>query len=529
MAGAGADDARVRRTFCHRNGRTSPGPGRMTAPQDRSSAAGSPTAAPSYLAGASWAGLNAIASVLLPFALFVFFARELRPALVGVVAFTTACVEVFKAIGLPGVYEALLQQDRDVERCHQTALALLLAASAVLLPACLLTLYGLGYRIPGLHSHFGLLALLTLRIPLDLLTLQPQAVLVARLAFRRLALRTIVANVVAGAAGVAIATFAQPVVGLVAYQLIQSLLTFASTAAGHGVLARPRLHRDSLRSLRGETLPATGNRLLAATINSLDQMAIAPLAGDVGLANYNLGKRLETTFVTIANSFSSILFQPLFAADGALTRHRATLRALSVLTLTCGVPAALLFTDSVEVVRLLFGPRWLAAAPVVAALALNGFVRAIGMVPGSLLSVTGRNRALLTTSIVSAAGSLALVAALAWWSIAACAIAMVAKNAAIVGWMAWLTRRDAPPASTYAMSVLVPMGAMVAAAAFASGLVPSPPDASLVARVVCLVPPGLAALCAGGAWIGLAGLVASRASRSTFVSPGIVPQPSPQP
>ncbi len=464
---------------------------------------------PSYVAGALWAGLNAAASVLLPFALFVFFAREISPPVLGLVAFTMACTEIFKAIGVPGVYEALLQQKSDVARCHEAALFLLLCASGLLAPACLLALYGMGFLVPGLHGHLGLLGLLVLRIPLDLATVQPQAVLVGRLAFRRLALRTIMANLIAGAVGVLTATTVTPAAGLVVYQLVQSAMTFASTSFGAGLLVRPRPHRDCIRRLRRETLLSTGNRTLAATINYVDQMAIAPLAGDVGLAYYNLGKRLETTFVTVANSFSAILFQPIFAVDGARSRS-ATVRALLVLALVCGIPASVVFSNSRMVVGLLFGRQWLHAAPIVGWLSLNGFVRAISMVPGSLLSVSGRNRDLLVTSLVSAAGSLVLVAGLASSSIALCAFGMVAKNAAIVGWLAWLNRQEVrQPALTYLATVIVPILLMIAAASAVRSMLPARMAAGPLHELTGLACSGLGALCLGGVWIGAAYLLLS--------------------
>ncbi len=473
---------------------------------------------PSYLAGVIWAGLNAATSVLLPFALFVFFAREISPPLLGLVAFVTACVEVFKAIGLPGVYEALLQQKADLHRCHQTALALVLLASSVLTPTCVVFIWALGELVPGLHQHFVLLAVLVLRIPLDLGIVQPQVVLVQRLAFRRLAVRTIVANVVAGCLGVMVSRFLRPVDGLVVYQLVQSGLTFATTAFGKGLLVRPVLHRNCLDQMRRETLLSTGNRTLAATINYVDQMVLAPLAGDVGLAYYNLGKRLENTFVTVANSFSAILFQPLFAADGLLTKQKATLRALFLLTLICGIPAAVVFSNSRTVVGLLFGRNWLAASPVVGWLSLNGFVRAIGMVPGSFLSVSGRNRDLLVTSIASAAGSLVLVAMLAPISIALCASSLVVKNAIIVGWMAWLCRRESGrPGLTYAVAVVVPLTVMTAAASAATALLPIEPLSSPLQVVLMLACSGVAAACLGALWIAPAYLLSGRLAGRALV------------
>jgi O-antigen/teichoic acid export membrane protein len=217
--------------------------------------------------------------------------------------------------------------------------------------------------------------------------------------------------------------------------------------------------------------------------------------------------------VTVANSFSAILFQPLFATDGALSKQKATVRALLVLALVCGVPAAVVFSNSRMVVGLIFGRNWLEAAPIVGWLSLNGFVRAIGMVPGSFLSVSGRNRELLMTSVVSAAGSLALVVALASSSIAACAISLVVKNAAIVGWMAWLSRGEVrQPAATYAASVIIPIVVMIAAASSVTAMLPAVLAVDLLHELIRLGLSGAGALCCGGAWIGVAYTLSVRSS-----------------
>lgn len=423
--------------------------------------------------------------------------------MLGLIALAIACTEILKAFGLPGIYEALLHEKRDVTRCHETALALLMLASAVLVPLNLMLLYALGFAVNGLHQHFLLLSLLALRIPLDLAAVQPQAMLVKQFAYRRLSLRSVVANVLAGAGGVSIAMLAEPLAGLVVYQVGQAFLSFLGTALGVGVLARPRIHLDCYRRLRRETMFATGNRVLAATINYVDQMMIAPLAGGTGLAFYNLGKRLETTFVTIANSFSSILFQPLFAAEAAMSRQKATSRALLVLALVCGTPAAVIFCNSRLVVGLIFGHNWVDAAPVVGWLCLNGLIRAIGMVPGSFLSVSGRNRELLVTSIVSAAGSLVLVLALARTSLTFCAASLAVKNAAIVAWMAWLTRTQVRQVgSTYLTAAIIPAGLMIGTAGLASLAVS--PQGGLIAAYSGLAMCGAAVLGCCGLWVVIA-------------------------
>ena len=452
---------------------------------------------PRYLAGVVWSGLNAAASVLLPFSIFIFFAHSLSPAEVGVVALAVSCSELLKAVGMPGLYEALLQQHAEPERHHQAASAMLLIAGIGLLPLFRVILYGAGRLMPGVAAHAGLLALIGLRIPFDLATVQPQVVLAQRLSFSRLAIRSIVGNAVAGGLGIAVALTLAPLPGLVLYQVGQSVTVFIATSLGSGLMARPRLHRDCMRRMRREAAMSTGVRLVAASINNLDQLVLAPLVGSTQLAFYNLGKRLETTFVTAGGSFSSILFQPLFAREDGAGRDAAVRRATLVLTVVCGLPAAVVAVNSRSIVPLVFGRQWLHAAPVAALLAATGFARAIGFVPGALLSVSGRNRELLVTSVVSAISGLLLVAGLAPVGLPLCAAALGLKNVAIVGWMAWLTRDQAPrPVRSYTLDVLIPFGMMLGVAALgrwisADGIEPQTPIGATLLVLGSAIPAGL--------------------------------------
>src|SRR3954452_16562620 len=95
-----------------------PDPAAKAAPPAAQSPAHTPALDPAsgrYLHGAAWSALNAVAGALLPLGIFVVFARWLPAAEIGAVTLGVAASEVIKAFGLPGFYEALLQQ-RDDQR-----------------------------------------------------------------------------------------------------------------------------------------------------------------------------------------------------------------------------------------------------------------------------------------------------------------------------------------------------------------------------------------------------------------------------
>lgn len=479
-----------------------------------------------YLWGTLWSGLHALAGVGLPLLVFVLFARLLPPAQIGTVALAVAATELLKAFGLPGLYESLLQGTGTRGRRHPTVAAVLMLASVALFWLYLVLVVVFAPAEGPAAVDPLLLGAIGLRILFDLPSLQPQARLAERLSYRRLALRSVFANATAGLIGAGLALAGEPLIGLVAYQVGQAVLAFLATVVGTSTLARPWLHGATLRAMAPEALPATGVRIVAAAGNQLDQVAMAALTGSVPLAYYNLAKRIETTFLTVGGSFATILFQPHFARSHTpAERAEAVRRGLLVLTLTCGLGAAVFAANHVRAVDLVFGPAWAEAAPVAAWLALGGYARALAGVYGALLSVSGHNRVLLNLSGISVAAGVGVVAAAAPHGLVLCAAALALKNALATAWLAHASRRggaQAPagaapgvPGSAAArrdggqplldglLEALVPFAVMLAGAfagaRAAEALLPDAEGLGAVARTIAI-------LAASGALAGLGGL-----------------------
>ncbi len=456
--------------------------------------------------GAAWSALNAAVTVVLPLAIFVFFAHVLAPASIGLVALALSCAEILKALGVPGLYEALLQQSDDRQRCHETALFVLLGAGALLLPLYLVLVGLLGAFVPDVGANRLALGAIGLRIVFDLVVLQPQARLAEMLAFRRLALRSVLGNLLAGALGVTIGLLGYALTGLVVYLVGQSALGLLIAVGGSHALARPRLHRDCLLRLRRETGFASVTRLIAASNNYLDQVIVAAVIGSVPLAWFNLAKRVETSLVGIAASFAAILFQPVFARGISGQRGEALRRALAIITVTCGFPAAFFLVDHQAVVRVLFGARWLPAAPVMALLALSGFARGLAGVHGAMLSVSFRNRQLMLIAGTAAVSGILIVLIVAPFGLVWCAVALAVKSALVALAEAYTTRFETRHvARTWLTTVIAPFGAALIGAGFgqwaASHLLHSDgPGVGTFATLGALLLSGTLATSCGFAW-----------------------------
>lgn len=214
--------------------------------------------------------------------------------------------------------------------------------------------------------------------------------------------------------------------------------------------------------------------VLAAVVHHADLVVVGRLLGATALGLYQVAYKLPETAVTVLVWVTSRVLFPalsrLNARGEPLGRGwLAAVGATSLLTFPAAAGLAVLATP---VVNLFFGPRWAAAGPVLAGLAVAAGVRSAGTSAGDLLKAAGRPGLLAALSVVKA---VTLVPALILaarggatavaWTLAATTLATALLSVAVAG------RYARVPLSSY--------GRAVAPAA------------------------GVALLVAGGAWLGL--------------------------
>lgn len=388
--------------------------------------------------GVFWSTVSGGAAVLLPFAVFMAFARMMAPGELSLVMLAVALLELIKAFGPQGIYDVLLTYDEGDRRHYRSASAIFLGAGVGLGAVYCLLVALSGWVLKTALPP--LMLVLALKLLFDYAVMEPQAVLVRRMAMRRLGSRSLIAGILAGLCAILLGWAITPIAGLAAYYVLQSVITFLMTAVRTDSWAWPLLDRPAIREMAGEGARASGVRLTAAASNYLDQLVLAAvlLPGAVGF--YNLGKRLEVVAITLGSSFSQLLFQPTFAKARPEERLGYMARGIAAISLVCGVPVVVLDLYHGLAVPFLFGPQWGEAATVVALLATSGLARALGGVSGALFTVTGRNGRLLTIGAVGAASNIAIILIFARFGIVWAALAISVRNIAQTFAMFALTR-----------------------------------------------------------------------------------------
>ena len=425
-----------------------------------------------FLRGAVWSALGGGVSILLPLGMFLAFARAMAPDEIGRLVLAVALSELLKVFGAPGFYEAILQRGDATGRDGAAALAAWSLLGVMLMPIYGALLFGLLALLGGTPEgpERWLLLIIALRIPIDLIALQPQAELARRQAYARLATRGLFANVAASLVGIALLALGHPAEGLVAYTLALPIGMLATTVVGTRALYRPRWDGARLRGMWREALPASAVRGVATASNHLDQLLVGAVAGTGTFAWFNLAKRVEMAFSSVSSTFSTSLFQPYFAGRRSLAERQVALRrSLLVINVTCGVAAASFVAVADLAFPLVLGPAWQGAAMAAALMAAAGHIRALGGVHASLLSATGRNAILLRRFAISVACGLLLVALAAPFGATACAAMLLLRAVIAAGLMSEATRGDAGLRgwADLALPPLASFLAMLAAAAVA--------------------------------------------------------------
>lgn len=448
--------------------------------------------------GLGWSTLATLVTALAQFAFLAALARLLDAAAFGLVAMAGLVLRFTGALAHFGFAQALIQ--RPVLTAHDRTAALLLAAglgtgfySATLLAAPLGAAW---FETPALRVLVSVYGLCLVLGPVGSL---PMALLRRQGRFKRLCAIE-VASFVLGYGGVGIggALAGFGVWSLVAAGVAQQALTLglAFAATPYGLAWPPRRASFAHFLSFGGTYSLIG--FLEFLFGSVESLLIGRRLGAAALGVFNRAANLTNLPVEQAvNALNKVLF-PAFASlqhDRTRLADGFEMLLLSVgllsTALACGIAAA-----APDVVAVLLGPRWPAAALIVAIVAFGTPPTFLYVVCGITLDSLGALAPKLRLQALALAVKIALVAVLARWGLAGIAAAVVAAEALrLGGGLLIVCRLLGTPPWRYGrlLALFVVEGALVFAAVHAGAALGTEAGAPLVTRVIGEAAAGLVA------------------------------------
>ncbi|AMD58252.1 hypothetical protein AWN88_08725 [Agrobacterium tumefaciens] len=320
---------------------------------------------------ALWSAVGGYGNVFLSFAVFLILARLLTPDEFGLVAIATVFVDIILVIARGGLPEAVVQRPQLEEDYADTAFWFSLGWGAALCVA-------LSVAAPFLAGLFGLAELGPVLMALSavLLIMGAGSIHEARLqrafAFRKLAMRAIFSNMLAGAIAIVLALQGWGIWAMVAQRLLASIATTIMNWLASGWMPRRRFVRHYAADQW-----SFGSRIFSASFLLAMNLRLQELIAAMFLTPAAVGYiRLSWRCIDLVSQFAVIPFGSVAMATYSQAHAQkgsveeaclGFIRFSGLLAFPCFAGMAAVAPIFIPV---LFGENWKPAVPVLQILCL---------------------------------------------------------------------------------------------------------------------------------------------------------------
>lgn len=341
--------------------------------------------------GVAWSAIESLGTQAIYFVVFLVLARLLPPEVFGLVSLAGVFISFMTVFADQGLSDAIVQR-QELEPEHlDTAFWINLAISALLTIVAFAAAapVSIFFKQPQLTP---IIAWLSLNFLSNGFCSVQQSLLRRQLAFKALAVRSLLATSVGGIVGVVMAYMGYGVWSLVGQQLVNRLVTILALwwvsdwRPGLKVSAK---HFKDLFSFGINIL--AGSILVFFSVRS-DDFLIGYFLGPVALGYYTIAYRLLVAMTQILSATIRQVALPMFSRlqKEPEQLQRALFKAtqlISFITFPAFLGAA---TLAPEIIQSLFGKQWIASAPVMQLLALSGLPQSVFTVSGLVLVAVGK-------------------------------------------------------------------------------------------------------------------------------------------
>lgn len=399
-----------------------------------------------------------VLKIVMQFAVTIVLARLLKPeafGLVAMVAVVLTFLETFKDLGLSAATvqrEAITHREVSTLFWVNAGLGFVAALSMIPLAPLLSWFYG----EPEL---FNITLALGVGFALSGLSTQHLALLRRQMRFSVLASIQMGAEII-GMAAALIAAYE----GAGYWALIlQRIVWAACMALGGWIFCRWRPgfpgRLSEVRSLLGFGGYVTGSNLASLFVRNMDQVLIGWYWGATPLGLYDRAYKILLLPINNLNApLFSVAMPALSRLVGEPARYRRTylgmVEKLSMVTMPC---AALLIAAPDLVVRLLFGPQWVAATPIVGWLGLAALYQPVSYTCSWLFMTQDRTAEMFRWGLISSALlAVSIVAGLPFGAEGVAASFAISGIAVRMPALFWAVGREGPVSSLDIVRTMIP-------------------------------------------------------------------------
>jgi O-antigen/teichoic acid export membrane protein len=376
---------------------------------------------------ALWSAVENGGLALVSFTSLVIYSRFLSATDFGLFSIVLAVVELASVLVSMLFHDALVQKEELTPLHFDSAFTFGLLLSVALVLGSWLGAPLFAHLVSS-ESAAKALGWTSLALPCTAVTATLVAHQRRELAFRPLALRSLVGRLTGAAIGIALVCLGVGFWALVAQHVLVAFtgsLALWVSAAGH---PRLRLGASELRQLLGFGAYSVGGLFLSFAVKRVFIILVGVTLGGEAAGYLNLGFRaVDVLWAIAASAVMQVALPVLSRLQADPERRRRAYRSAMELSCLLLYPCFLgIAVVAPELVELLFGPRWMTAIPYVSALAVMIVVQVPGLLVTAMLSAVGRPRDTLIGVVLQLAlmiglmlsvGSRSLVWAMGIWMV----------------------------------------------------------------------------------------------------------------
>lgn len=337
-----------------------------------------------------WAGLSSVGVVALTFVRGIVLARLLSPETFGLMAVSLMATRLIEIFTETGFGQALVHRQDNFEEARDTAFTMMVmrGVGLTLLSGAIAPLVAWFYGEPVLQSVVAVVGLSFLMIGFQNIN---SVALQKNLDFKLLTYMELTSATLSFVATVALAYWLRDIWALVWAQVASATITSGLSFLMLPGTVRFRFNRAIARDLYAYGRFITGLAIVVFLSRELDSALIGKLLGMEQLGFYVAAYSLANIPSTYLSKLVARVMFPFFSRlqndpDGL---RREYLRGLTMIT-TVAVPVSVAMgVLAPDIIRALYGDRWIAAVAPLQVLAVFGCFRSMWMLNGYLYNAIG--------------------------------------------------------------------------------------------------------------------------------------------
>ncbi|MEO1521938.1 MAG: MOP flippase family protein [Cyanobacteria bacterium J06633_2] len=341
--------------------------------------------------GIVWSFIQRWGSQLISFSVFLLLARLLSPEDFGLIAMSGVFI-AFMKVFLDQGFAAAIVQRKEIQREHLDTAFWVSIGTSLLLTA--LAWISAGWVAEFYHEPqlAQVIQFLSINFVFKALNSVQNAILTRNLAFKTLAVRSLIGIAAGGSVGVAMALSGFGVWSLVGYQLANSIIEVPILWAVTDWRPTFRCSGKHFKEMFNFGIHVIGMNGLVFLNNYSDNLLIGYYLGSEALGYYTVAYRVLTVLTTLlAKTTNQVAFPTFSKLQNEPERLERAFYKATHLTSLLSFPAFLgIAALAPELVPTMFGEQWAPTIPVMQVLTLIGILRTVFQFNGPIMMAMGR-------------------------------------------------------------------------------------------------------------------------------------------